>query len=195
VGPVWRFDTFPADAPVDSVAIGAIDWNWVESNNQGRQRCMEDSIVMSANIVCSIRWSFGTPDTNVRLAGAKIELSPRQATVPAVAGPSVWYSTGPFPGCAHGFPGPPSTDEQNGRLADATVVRSDRIRFSSDALTAHVEATRRLGGLYGYLFRAGFRRSYFGPGAGSQAVAAQLWVYTYRPTAPATPLAGARADR
>lgn len=193
VGPAWRFDTFPADAAYDSFTVAVIDWNWVLASDQGRQRCTEDSLVMAPNIVSTIRWNFGTPDTNVRLVGVAIEMTPRYASHPAIAGPSVWSANSSFQGCAHGFPGPPSTDEVSGKLADAAVVSSTRIRFASDALTAHVEATRRLGGLYGYLFRAGLRRAYFGPGAGSPTVKAVMWVYTYRPD-PA-PLAGARSDR
>lgn len=194
VGPAWRFTAFPADAAFDSVAVGVVDWNWLESNNATRQRCTEDSLVMGPTMVSTIRWNLGPPDTSVRLVGAAIDLTPRGATIPAVAGPSVWFATASFFGCAHMFPGPPSTDEVNGKLADAVVRASDRIRFSGDALTAHVEATRRLGGFYGYLFRAPIRRSYFGPGAGSESVRATLWLYTYRPPAPA-PLAAGRADR
>jgi hypothetical protein len=118
-------------------------------------------------------------------------MTPRQASVPAVAGPSVWYAIASFPGCAHGFPGPPLTDEANGRLADAVVLRSDRIRFTSAALAAHVEATQRLGGYYGYLFRAPIRRSYFGLGSGNPAISAVMWLFRYRPPpAPASLAAG-----
>lgn len=188
IGPVWRFTTFPAGAAYDSIAVAVIDWNWVESNNLGRQRCTDDSLVMGPTMVSTLRWNLGSPDTTVRLAGAAIDLTPRQPTVPAVVGPSVWYATTAFPGCAHGFPGPPSTDETKGRLADAVVLRPDRIRFSSDALAAHVEATRRLGGLYGYLFRAPIRRWYYGPWAPSTTVQAVLWLYVYRsPPGPASP--------
>jgi hypothetical protein len=194
VGPAWRFDTFPANAAYDSIPVGVIDWNWVESNNPGRQRCTEDSLAMATNIVCTIRWNFGVPDTNVRLVGVAIDMSPRYASVAAIAGASVWYTNTAFPGCAHGFPGPPLTDEVNGRLAESVVLRSNRIRFASDALTAHVEATRRLGGFFGYLFRGTVRRSYFGPGAGNPNVAAVMWLYIYRPPQAAT-LAGGRADR
>jgi len=200
IGPAWRFTTFPADAAYDSIAVGAVDWDWVESNNTGRQHCTEDSLVMGVktNIISSIRWNIGIPDTNVRLTGAAIEMTPRYATVQAVTGPSVWYASFVFPGCAHGVPatGPPVTEETDarGKLADAVVLRPDRIRFSSDALAAHVEATQRLGGLYGYLFRADRRRSYFGPGAGSPSVRAVLWLYIYRPP-PVPALAAGAHDR
>ena len=205
IGPVWRFQTFPADAAYDSIAVGAVDWDWVESNNTGRQRCTEDSLVIGVrtNIISTIRWNMGVPDTNVRLTGAAIEMTPRYyATVPAVVGPSVWYAVTAFPGCSHGVPatGPPVTDETDarGKLADAIVLRPDRIRFESDALAAHAEVTQRLGGFYGYLFRADRRRSYFGAGAGSPIVRAQLWLYIYRPPTGPTPapaLAGGRRDR
>ena len=193
VSPVWRFDTFPAGAAYDSFPATAIDWNWIEASRPSAQRCTGDSLAMGPNILSTIRWNLGPPDTTVRLAGAAIELTPRYTTVPAVTGPSVWYAIEGFPGCLHGYPGPPYTDEARGRLADAVVVRPDRIRLSSDAFAAHVEATRRLGGLYGYLFRAPFRRSYIGPGAGSATVRAVLWLYVYRPPPAPAPLAAARS--
>jgi hypothetical protein len=180
VGPVWRFETLPADAPYDSLVVTPLDWDWVQQSS-GRQRCTEDSLAMGPEITSTIRWNLGPPDSAVRLAGAGIELTPRYSTVPAVTGPSVWYATGSFAGCALGYPGPPDTDPLNGKLAEAAVLRPDRIRFSSEALAAHVEATRRLGGLYGYLFRSPLRRSYYGPGAGSPVVRAVMWVHVYRP--------------
>jgi len=196
VGPVWSFRCFPVDAAYDSVVVAAIDWDWLESTNTGRQHCTEDSLVMGVrtNIISTIRWDPGLPDPTLRITGAAIELSPRYATVPAVVGPSVWYSSFVFPGCSHGVPGVggPVTDETDskGKLADAVVLGPTRIRFESDALSAHIEATRRLGGLYGYLFRADRRRSYFGPGAGSTIVRATLWLHVYRPPpAPPHPLA------
>src|SRR5262249_52332587 len=138
-----------------------------------------------SNIISTIRWNPGVPDSTLRITGAAIDLSPRYASVAAVVGPSVWYSQFSFFGCAHGVPGVggPTTDEtgSKGKLADAVVLSPTRIRFQSDALSAHIEATRRLGGLYGYLFRADRRRSYFGPGAGSPAVRAVMWLYLYRP--------------
>ena len=193
VGPAWRFDTFPVDAAYDSIAVGASDWNWLESNATTRQRCGEDSLAMGPTIVSTIRWTLGPADTTVRLTGAAIELTPRYGTVAAVAGPSVWSTTGAFAACAHSFPGPPYTDEANGRLADAVVLAPTRIRFSSDAFAAHIEATRRLGGFYGYLFRSPFRRSYYGPGAGSTTVRATLWLYLYRPPPRPPSLAARRA--
>jgi hypothetical protein len=186
VGPAWRFDTFPATAAYDSIPVGVVDWNWVESSNTVRQRCTEDSLVIGPNMLSTIRWSLAPLDTQLRLVGASIELSPRYATVAATAGASVWSTTGSFSGCAHTYPSSPGTDEANGRLADAVVLGPTRIRFSSDALAAHVEATKRLGGFYGYLFRGPVRRGYFGPGAGTASVRAVLWLRTYRPS-PAPP--------
>jgi Big-like domain-containing protein len=193
VSPAWRFDTFPADAAYDSFPATTLDWNWVDSTFPTRQHCTGDSLPMAPNILSTIRWNFGLPDTTVRLVGAAIEMSPRYPAVPAVAGPSIWYAIGPFAGCQYTYPGPPHTDEANGRLADAVVLRPDRIRFSSDAFVAHVEATRRLGGLYGYLLRSPFRRSYYGPGVGSTTARAVLWLYVYRPPSAPASLAAARS--
>jgi hypothetical protein len=192
VGPVWRFTTFPANAAYDSIAITVTDWNWVDANSASTQHCSQDSLVMSPTMVSTIRWNLAPLDTTVRLTGAAILLSPRLATIPAVAGPSVWDATGSFPGCAHGYPGPPTA---NVKLADATVVAPDRIRFSSDALAAHLEATRRFGGRYGYLFRAPLRRSYYGGGTGTSALRATMMLYVYRPPPTPAALAAVRAGR
>ena len=188
VGPVWRFSTFPVGAPYDSVPAVVADWDWVEPAVLPRQRCTEDSLVMGPPIMSTIRWNLGPPDTTVRLAGVAIDLTPRYTTVAAVAGPSVWSATESWLPCAQFPNGPPYTDAATGKLADAVVLSPTRIRFASDALSAHVEATRRLGGLYGYLFRAGLRRSYFGPGAGSPVVRAVMWLYLYRPPPPSAPV-------
>lgn len=180
VGPVWRFDTYPADAPVDTIAAVVQDWDWVDPGN-ARNRCTEDSLAMGSNFTSTIRWNFSPLDTSVRLAGVAIEMTPRYATVAAITGPSVWYAGATWPRCDQGVAGPPNTDETNGKLADAVVLAPTRIRFSSDALAAHVEATRRLGGFFGYLFRSTVRRSFFGPAAGSPTVRAVMWMYVYRP--------------
>ncbi|TMQ70123.1 MAG: hypothetical protein E6K81_13305, partial [Candidatus Eisenbacteria bacterium] len=189
VGPAWRFATLAAGAPYDSVAASVMDWDWVDFPAPTRQHCNEDSIAMSPTITCTIRWNLGPIDTTVKLLGAGIDLSPRYATVPAVPVASVWYARYAWNRCEQGWAGPPITDEVNGKLADGVVVAPTRLRFSSDALTAHVEATRRLGGLFGYLFRADPRRSYYGGGSGGPTVRATLWLRVYRATAPA----GARA--
>jgi hypothetical protein len=191
VGPVWRFSTFPADAPYDSIPAPVLDWDWVEQAQIIRQRCTEDSIAMSPAITSTIRWDLGPPDTTVRLAKVAIELSPRYAAHAAVAIPSVWATTEDWVRCVQFPGGPPFPDEVTGKLADCIVVSPTRIRFSSDTLAAHVEATRRLGGRYGYLFRSGLRRTYFGPGAGNPSVRAIMWLYVYRP--PPAPLAARRS--
>lgn len=193
IGPVWRFTTFPADAAYDSIPVSFIDWNWIDAGSQGVQHCFADSIVMGPTMMTTMRWNLGPPDTTVRLVGAAIDLSPRLPTIPAVAGPSVWETTATFAGCALGYPGPPSTNEANGKLADAVVLNPARIRFSSDALAAHIEVTRRLGGRFGYIFRAPIRRSYWGGGSGTANLRATLWLYLYRPAAAPASLAAVRA--
>ena len=97
---------------------------------------------------------------------------------PAANGPSVWYATSSWSPCDARYPGSPPTDEADGHLADAIAIPGNRIRFTSDALAAHVEATRRFGGYYGYIFRSGVTRRYWAPfSAGPSPV---LWLYFYR---------------
>jgi hypothetical protein len=176
VGPAWRFDTVAADAPVDSVLAPFSDWTWVQ---QGRaNRCTGSELQTGPDVLCAVRWTLGPPDTTVRLAGVAIEMGPQTGTPPPAAnGPSVWYATSSWTPCDAAYGGPPTTDDQ-GWLADAVTIPSNRIRYSSDALTAHVEATRRLGGFYGYLFRSGVTRRYWAPfSAGPNPV---MWIYYYR---------------
>ena len=204
-GPVWRFTPFPVDAPYDSTPAVVVDWDWVQQGEILRQRCTEDSLTMGVSIMTTVRWALGPPDTTVKLARVAIEMTPRYAAHEAVVGPSVWTTTEDWVHCVQYPDGPPFTDEVNGKLADAVVASPTRIRFESDALTAHVEATRRIGGFHGYIFRSPLRRTYFGPGAGSPIVRATMWLYVYRtppaPPAVATaarshePLAGRRSGR
>jgi hypothetical protein len=177
VGPVWRFDTLPADAPYDSVLAPFLDFTWVQRTTSNR--CSGNLLELGPEVLCVLRWRLGPPDSTVRLAGAAIEMSPQAGTpVPGADGPSVWYTTSTWTNCDIRHPGPPFTDETEGRLAGAFVPAPNRIRYSSDALAAHVEATRRLGGLYGYLFRSGVTRRYVAPfSAGGDPV---LWLYYYR---------------
>jgi hypothetical protein len=177
VGPVWRFDTLPADAPYDSVLAPFMDFTWVQRTTPNR--CTGSLLEMGPDVLCVLRWRLGPPDSTVRLAGAAFEMSAQAGTpAPGPNGPSVWYATSTWTACDATYPGPPFTDEAEGRLADAFARTPNVIRFSSDALAAHVEATRRLGGLYGYLFRSGVTRRYVAPfAAGGDPV---LWLYYYR---------------
>ena len=87
VGPAWRFDTLPADAPYDSFPAAAIEWNWLVAGGRAQQ-CAGDSIVVAPNVVSAIRWDPGVPDPMVRLAAAAIEMTPRYPSAPATAGPT-----------------------------------------------------------------------------------------------------------
>lgn len=177
VGPVWRFDTVPADAPYDSVLAPFVDFTWVQGTLLNR--CTGTFLELGPDIVCALRWKLGPPDTTIRLAGAAIEMSPQAGTpAPGANGPSLWYAKSTWTRCDIRYPGPPFTDEAEGRLADAFVRAPNRIRYSTDALAAHVEATMRLGGLYGYLFRSGVTRRYVAPfSVGGEPV---LWLYYYK---------------
>jgi len=177
VSPVWRFDTFPADAPYDSVLAPFSDFTWVQRTTPNR--CTGSILEIGPDVVCCLRWRLGPPDTTVRLAGAAIEMTAGVGTpAPAADGPSVWFTTSSWTPCDAAYPGPPFTDEASGRLADAFTRSSNVIRYSSDALAAHVEATRRFGGFYGYLFRSDVTRRYAAPF--SAAGDPVLWLYYYR---------------
>ena len=177
VGPVWRFDAVPAGTPYDSVLAAYSDFTWMDAGN--RNHCSQSELQMGPGVVCTYRWVLGPPDTTVRLAGAAIEMTAQPGTPPpGVDGPSVWYATASWTACDIGRPGPPYTDEAHGRLADAFVPAPNTIRFASDALAAHVEATRRFGGYYGYLFRSESTRRYWAPYSAHPSPI--LWLYFYR---------------
>lgn len=183
VGPVWRFETIPPVAAIDSVAMNITDWAWVDPNT-GRTHCYEDSVVMGPGFPCTVRWATGLPDSAVRLAGAAIDMTPRYASVPAIPGESVWLVTSFWSPCVLGLAGPPFTDESAGRLANAVVVAPDHLRFASDGLAAHLEFMLRLGQTYGYLFRSDVRRSFRTPLDAVPAARAVMWLY-YRRSTPA----------
>jgi hypothetical protein len=196
IGPVWHFTTLPAATTIDSLVIDADNWSWNEAATPATRRCQLDSfaVLPSASALSVMKWRLAVFDTTIRLAGAKIEFSPRRSTIPADVGPTLWYANSDWVACTGvTYPGPPFTDEIDGKLADAFVVAPDRIRFASDRLTAHIEATMRYGGLYGYVFRAPRRMTYWGSSIGFGAGSAQLKIYRYRP-APA-PTLSARPAR
>ncbi|MBI1797629.1 MAG: Ig-like domain-containing protein [Candidatus Eisenbacteria bacterium] len=197
VGPVWSFSTLPATTPIDSLVVDWTDWAMIDSVTRTTRRCQLDSLAMSPTMISVMRWRLALVDSTVQLAGAKIEFTPRYATVAAAAGPSVWSATADWIACTGmNYPGPPFSDPATGRLADAVVVRPNRIRLASDALTAHIEATMRFGGFYGYIFRAPRRMSFWGAGIGFGTDAAALTIYRYRPgPMPPAPRAAARLAR
>ena len=176
-GPVWRFEALPAGAPYDSVLAVFSDFDWMQSNRV--HHCSGNVVQMGSDVTCVFRWNLGLPDSTVRMAGVAIEFSPLPGiSPPGPDGPSVWLTSTSWVACDIRWSGPPFTDEAEGRLADAVALRPDRIRFSGDALTAHVEATRRLGGFYGYLFRSGTTRVYYAPFTAQPNP--MMWLYTYR---------------
>jgi hypothetical protein len=178
-GPVWRFSTLPASTPYDSILATYSDFDWVTQARPTFQTCSGNEVRMGPDILCTYRWNLGSPDTTVRLAGAYIEMTPMTGVpAPDANGPSVWLVTASFAPCDARWPGPPLTDEVDGRLAIAVQSSPTRHRFSGDALVAHLEATRRFGGLYGYLFRSTVTRRYWA--AFTAPPNPVLWLYVYR---------------
>jgi hypothetical protein len=153
--------------------------------SQNRGNCTPDSVVSGNLFTAYYRWQFAALDTTWRIASAMVETTPFaqwQSLVPL--GASVWAANEDWAECATGYPGPPFVDEATGRLADVEILRPDRARFTSDALTAHTEAMIRYGGYYGYVVRSAARIAWY-PGRGyGEAVQARLRIVVYRPAAP-----------
>lgn len=184
-GRAWRFDCLPESTPSDTVDVPFRD-NAFFQVSVNRSFCFADSIVTGNLFTSYYRWEYPVIDSTRKLASAMVELSPWARSQPYVAaGVTLWASTGDWGTCSAGFPGPPFVDEASGKLADAEILRPDRVRFSTDALIAHAEAKVRYGGYYGYVVRSSARVSWYpGLGYGSN-VQGRLRLVIYRPAASA----------
>ena len=155
-GPVWRFDTAPEGAPIDSVEVPLSEW--ADARAGGFRRCMFDNVVSSPITTCAIGLSRSALPP-VKLAGARLVLI-ATSTNPAAGHPVIASTTGPWTACTIGYPGPPYSDAT---LAPGIVLNPGEVTFASDALTIHIGAMRDVGSLYGYLLRSSTSITYFVP--------------------------------
>lgn len=182
-GLAWRFDCLPADTPSDTIEVPRRDHAYF-SVSLNRSNCIPDSVVTGILFTGYYRWRFAALDTTWRIASAMVETTPYAHWQSLVsAGASVWAANADWAECASGYPGPPFVDDATGKLADVQILRPDRVRFTSDALTAHTEAMIRFGGYYGYVIRSSDRIAWYS-GRGNEAAQGKLRIVVYRPAAP-----------
>ena len=151
-GPVWSFHTLPPDAPVETIMVPVSDWGDYDVLRDSLN-CLKTTFTAGGGRYnAAVRWRTNLIGPR-KVASAKVSL--RLAS--AVFNPgdvALWYATGYWSACTMGVPGPPFTEPggqltTNARLGDHVVV------FTSDFLTAHIEASLRRPGFYGYVVRGG----------------------------------------
>jgi hypothetical protein len=189
-GPLWTFATLPASTPIDSVFVPARDWFFGATTGGSRYiaRCNPDSIPSGNGADNYLRWNFSSLSPGTRLAGARMEASPLSywaSALPRGANLVGLKSTGGGcpPGGTFGVPFPIPIGSTV--LSFGTVIPGDRILFSSDSLTAHLEASIRHTGFTGYEFNSRLRIAYIPPSYPPPNPVPTLKLYIYRPTSPA----------
>ncbi len=162
-GPVWRFDTVdPAAARVDSIILPAERWGWATRILPSRTDCVRFEFISGPGYTCAIAWGLaGQP---ARLADARIVLSTTEAYAGALpTDVALLGMSRDFEDCTINFTGPPDADDVLGRLATGAATAPRTLVFSSDLLTAHLEASTRYGNFRGYMLRSYAEVRYVSP--------------------------------
>jgi hypothetical protein len=159
VGPLWQFGTVAASTRVDSLKVIFGSSGYSPNNTLGR--CNDAEIIFGPGYNAALVWYLESlPITfrrTARLAGARMLIaSPIGYDAGAFdsSSTSLWSATTDWACDAIRLDGPPFANEAEGPLATGVHAGPSWIRFMSDPLTAHLEATIRHGGFYGYILRA-----------------------------------------
>jgi hypothetical protein len=189
-GPIWRFDTFdPATAIVDSLVlplneVGNIRIVRVGGASGINYNCSSPQTLTSGPDIytMAVSWNYFTTTPATQLVGASIELRTTPAYQDSVTGQeSIWSASDAFTCRSMNYPGPPFTDEPAGPLAVAVLSPPRTLRYASDALTTHVQASIQYPGRYfGYIFRSPRAMQYAGIFAAGGAPAPRLTIYYHR---------------
>jgi hypothetical protein len=184
-GRVWRFDTPPAGAVVDSADMNHLDWaHWRQGSFAGAE-CRGATIVSGPNYRAYQTWGLSVPSP-ARFAGVRWWLSSTEATQDSLSDPVTVWATTTNPAC--GFTIRTVADEATGALATATRVGPRTVLLDSDFLAAHMEAALRRGGLFGYFLRSVRTVTFVAPEGTEPDYRPRLRIYFYRPAAePARP--------
>jgi len=152
-GPVWRFDTPAADAPVDSVVVIATGYGYRRAGtNTGG--CQSSELLTGGGYFCGVVWAlFGQPQT-MRLSGVRMDLTARPAYADSLPGGVGAWMTIANMACNFTALTSFTTDEVNGHLATGVLIGPRTVRFETDTLITHIQAAIRLHTYFGYLFRA-----------------------------------------
>jgi hypothetical protein len=188
-GPVWRFETMEAGAPIDSIILTPDYWGYYYRTAR-RQLC-NSGLATGPDYNCAIHYPLSRLPSDIRLAGASFLITPTTQTNLAARLPVVFDSKQNWTECVISYPGPPDIGNA-GLLARGQIVRfsgTDRYLFQSDTLTAFVEAAVKQPGFYGFILGSSLNTGYQTP-ATSGIGLAQLKIYYY-----VSPPAAARESR
>jgi hypothetical protein len=195
-GPVWRFDTPVTDAPIDSVAIAASVFGYRRTGgNTGG--CSTPELLAGGGYFAGIVWALNQQPQTLRLAGVRMDLTATPPYADSLPGDvSVWLTNAAM-GCNTTALTSFLTDEVNGHLASGTLIGPRRVRFESDTLIAHIQASIRLRTFFGYMFRAKPLIHFESPQGVEPAAAPvlKLYYYTSIGTLPSVRAAGTPARK
>lgn len=185
-GPVSRFRTFDANAAIDSTTVPVMEWGSNFRPNRNTQFCSTISLPIGINDYNGgMRWRVGSLPPGRRLVDARIDLysTPETAATLATSSPTLWYILGSWSACQSSFTGAPFTSNDGQLAAGAVDEPARRVTFRSDALTAHIEAWSRYGGLDGYLLRTTNNVAFVTPLSSESAYFPVMKIYYYTESA------------
>lgn len=146
-GPLWSFRTLdPATAVLDSIQIPASIAGYQLQTNRNTRSCIALNLQLGPAYYTAIGWGINQLPEGVRVADARIRIASSaggQSLLPSV---SMWATRGSLDYC-NLYDFPPVIQSHMG---DARIIGTDLAIVSSEALAAHVEATRRYSTFYGY---------------------------------------------
>jgi hypothetical protein len=162
-GSVWRFATLPAAAPIDSVVLSLSDWT-AYSTDTGDVMCFTPRFLVGFDWKAGLRWDLA-PLGPRKVAYAAIRIrsvGDRMGSLGASTATTFWNACDP------------STIFEGDRLVGFTTIFGSTTSYASDdALTAHIEASTRHSGFFGYVLSGTSESQY-------QAVGTTLSLYYFR---------------
>lgn len=180
-GPVWRFTTPASDVPVDSVDIVNGDFGY-QQQVPVRVFCQTGELITGNNYRAFLSWQLVNLPSALRLAGARWVMSSTVASQDSLAGGVNVYASNNGPSCGFRVNGTPDFSLP---LAVGTPVDPRTVMFNADALTAHIEAAVRRGGLFGYFLTTPRLVHFISPFGSETNYLPKLRLWYYHP--PSTP--------
>ena len=145
-GEVRSFRTLDASTPIDSVVIKAQDYGSNSIRNSANtQSCGLTLLQSGPSWNAGIHWNYVSIPANVRFAGATMELffTDQLAGNFDATKPVAWMAQNDWQACVMRGGGPPFIESSGGLLANAVSFNSTRNDFTSDRLSAFLEAQYR----------------------------------------------------
>lgn len=183
-GDLRRFRTYAADAPVDSVAVGLLDWGG-RSQSSSQQQCNAALLSASPAHNSGMHFAMTSLPSTLQVADARIELpvaDPYAANINTIA-PTLSFAQNEWSACSFSFPGPPYPEVNSLLGTGVAGGRPNLAVFQSDAIAAFLEGQARRLPYYGFVLRSPSLIQY-----GTQSlngVTPRAMVYYYRPGAAA----------